>query len=220
MIPISDSPRIKLPITNIIIIVFIIIIFLTQIFGDYEKIIYQYALIPSEINFNNITTLYRFMTAIFLHGDIFHLIFNMWFLWIFGDNIEEKLDFKIFLIIFFVSGLIGNLLQFLFMSNSNIPILGASGAIAGILGAYIILFPKKRIKTLIPIFGAPIIIYLPAIIMLGYWFILQVISVNFNISQDFSGIAVLTHIGGFISGSIIAYLYKNKPQKIVETSII
>src|SRR6185437_5851648 len=115
-------------------------------------------------------------TAIFLHGGFLHLISNMWFLFIFGDNVEGALGSLSFLLFFVIAGIAGNILQFSISPTSSVPMLGASGAIAGILGCYYILFPHAKVKTLIFLFFFVTIVDLAAPIMLGYWFILQLIS--------------------------------------------
>lgn len=101
----------------------------------------KYALIPSRVNLLDTSTWYPFITAIFLHGGFLHIASNLWFLWIFGDNVEVKLGPFLFLLLYFASGVLGNVVQYLFMSNSSIPMLGASGAITGVLGIY---FPHNR----------------------------------------------------------------------------
>ncbi len=210
MIPLSDSPRTKFPFFTALIICIAILVFAMQLFGDSEGILLNYSLIPKLIDSGDLSVL-RFITAIFLHGGILHLVFNLWFLWVFGDNIEERFGPKVFILIFLISGAIGNYLQYVTMVSSFIPILGSSGAIAGILGAYFILFPHTKIKTLIPVLGVPIVAHIPTVYMLGYWFVLQVIPVLFSspTSLDGGGIAFFTHIGGFITGAALAAFYKS-----------
>lgn len=216
MFPLSDSiPPRRFPVINIAIIALTVFVFLQQLAAvNEETFIYQYALVPSLIDFNNYETLIPFVTSMFLHGGFLHIISNMWFLWVFGDNIEGYLGWFIFPITYFLSGIVGNLAQYFVMPTSSIPMLGASGAVAGILGAYYILFPHSKIKTLVPFFGFISVINIPASFMLGYWFILQVISgaalLPFTSGADGGGIAFWAHAGGFVTGVIIANLFKEE----------
>lgn len=216
MFPLSDSIRTKrIPIINITLIAVTIYIFLQQITSPFsELLISRYAFIPAHINFSDFSTLTPFITAIFLHGGILHIISNMWFLWVFGDNVEGYTGWFFYPLIYLLSGVTGNLLQYLFITNSTIPMLGASGAVAGVLGAYFTLFPKAKIKTLIPIFGLPSIINIPSGFMLGYWFLLQIIfgTLSIGASQDMNGIAFWAHVGGFLTGIIFGKLLKRKVE--------
>lgn len=179
-----------------------------------EKFIFQYALIPSQIDFGNIYSLYPFITSMYLHGGLFHLLSNMWFLWIFGDNIEASLGHIIFFIFYTICGIGAAALQYVFSSTSTIPMLGASGAIAGVLGSYLVFFPKSRIDTLIVSFGGFLQkIQLPATIMLGYWFILQVFSGAVSLGDMASGgVAWFAHIGGFAVGWFLAQLFGGEQE--------
>src|SRR5690349_13916700 len=148
MFPISDSIKSgKFPILTVFLIGITVFVFAQQLLSPNPDVIIQkYALIPTNVNFSNLNTLYPFITAIFLHGGFLHILSNMWFLWIFGDDVEARLGKIAFLLLYFLAGIIGNLVQYLLMPGSTIPMLGASGAIAGILGAYFILFPYSKIK--------------------------------------------------------------------------
>lgn len=218
MFPLSDSiPARRFPFLNIIIIAITSIVFIQQLMAfNQEAFISQYALVPSLIDFSNYLTLTPFVTAIFLHGGFLHIISNMWFLWVFGDNVEGYLGWFIFPILYFAAGIVGNFLQYFIMPTSNIPMLGASGAVAGILGAYYILFPKSRIKTFIPFFGFPAIIQVPASFMLGYWFILQLISgaATLPLASGTGGIAFWAHVGGFLIGVLFAKVLQKRMMKL------
>lgn len=212
MLPISDShPAGRFPFINIVLITATIFVFIQQLLSqDPDAFISKYALIPSLVNFSEWLTLIPFVTAIFLHGGILHIISNMWFLWVFGDNIEGRFGFLLFPLIYFLSGIVGNLLQYILMTSSTIPMLGASGAVAGILGSYYVLFPHARIKTLIPFFAFATIVNIPASFMLGYWFILQLFSGAFSLpfSSETGGVAFWAHVGGFATGVIVAKILK------------
>lgn len=215
MFPISDSiPSVRFPFLNVAIIAITVFVFFQQLIAPNEEgFIYQYALIPSLINFSDLTTLTPFVTAMFLHGGFLHIISNMWFLWVFGDNIEGHFGFFFFPILYFLSGIIGNLLQYVLSPQSQIPMLGASGAVAGVLGAYYVLFSHSKIKTLVPFFGFASIMEIPAGFMLGYWFILQVFSGAATIpllSAQTGGVAFFAHVGGFLTGVLFAKLFQKK----------
>jgi hypothetical protein len=138
----------------------------------------------------------------FLHGGFWHLLGNMWSLYIFGDNVEDRLGPFRYLVFYFLCGIVSGLSHLIFNPFSNMPTIGASGAIAGVMGAYFILHPRARILTLIPIIIIPYFVEIPAFLFLGFWFVLQFY--NVAISQgNFSGIAWWAHIGGFVFGMIL-----------------
>jgi membrane associated rhomboid family serine protease len=155
-----------------------------------------------------------FFTAMFLHGGWFHLIGNMWYLWIFGDNIEDRLGHGRFLIFFLVCGLVGNAVHYLFNVSSQLPTIGASGAVAGVLGAYLISYPGARILVLFPLFFLIQFIELPALIVLGFWFVLQFLNgaASIVMASDTGGVAWLAHVGGFVSGIMIFKILRPRPK--------
>ena len=176
-----------------------------------DAFVSQYALIPSHVHFNDYLTMIPFITAIFLHGGFLHILSNMWFLFIFGDNVEEALNPFGFLLLFLIAGIAGNILQYAVMPTSSVAVIGASGAIAGILGCYYVLFPHARVKTLIFLFFFVTILDIAAPLMLGYWFILQLISGAGSIGQmsaDQGGIAFFAHIAGFLIGLFVGKIVK------------
>ncbi|OGH43020.1 MAG: hypothetical protein A3B53_03630 [Candidatus Levybacteria bacterium RIFCSPLOWO2_01_FULL_42_15] len=212
MFPISDSIRThRFAYLNIGVIGFTFFVFVQQ-FTSPNLLVDQYALIPALINFSNILTLAPFITAIFLHGGFLHILSNMWFLWVFGDNIETHAGVYHYIVIYFVSGIVGNVMQYMTQPQSSIPMLGASGAVAGILGAYYVLFPHSKIKTAVPFFGFFSVIEVSAPFMLGYWFVLQVFSgaLSLPFGGEGGGIAFWAHVGGFATGFLYAqFLQKN-----------
>ena len=222
MFPISDSINThKFPLFNILIIAVTAFVFIQQIISpNPDAFVRHYALIPSLINVNNPVTLLPFVTAIFLHGGWLHILSNMWFLWVFGDDVEGALGNLKFAFLYFISGIIGNIVQYSLMPASTIPILGASGAIAGILGAYFIMFPYSKIKTLVFFFFFVTIINISAPIMLGYWFVLQLISGigDLAVTTQQGGVAFWAHVGGFISGIIAAKVTGG--QRAIEGEVI
>jgi membrane associated rhomboid family serine protease len=153
-----------------------------------------------------------FLTSLFLHGNWLHLIMNMWFLWIFGDNVEDRMGRLPFLIFYLMCGLLATFLQWHFDPNLTIPVVGASGAIAGVLAAYFFLYPMERVVVWIPILFLPIIIHVPAIAFLGLWVMVQLHSAT--TAMLFEGTAVdvawWAHLGGFAAGSILYRIFLRK----------
>ncbi len=219
MFPLSDSIESRrFPFVNILLILATIFVFLQQILSPSpDSLIQKYALIPANISFSNYQTLIPFVTAIFLHGGFLHIISNMWFLWVFGNNVDGYTGWFFYPILYFTAGIVGNLFQYFMMPSSTIPILGASGAIAGVLGVYYILFPHSKVKTLIPIFGLPAIINISAALLLGYWFILQLISgtATFSLSSSTGGVAFFAHIAGFVTGVIFGFFLKRRVETLL-----
>jgi membrane associated rhomboid family serine protease len=155
-----------------------------------------------------------FLTSLFMHGNWPHLIMNMWFLWIFGDNVEDRMGRLPFLIFYLVCGLLATFLQWLFDPNLAIPVVGASGAIAGVLAAYFFLYPLERVVVWVPVFFLPLVIHVPAIAFLGLWVLIQLYSAT--TAMIFGGVAVdvawWAHLGGFIAGSALYRLFLRKDQ--------
>lgn len=225
MFPISDSVRTtKFPyvtLSLIVINIFVFIYFL--LLGDTDNFILKFALTPDKINFLDYKTLYPFITLQFLHGSFFHIITNMWFLWIFGDNVEEKIGRFKYLGLYLTAGVIGALLQYLASPDSAIPMLGASGAISGVLGAYFMLFKGHSVKTFVFLLFTVITINIPAGIYLFYWFILQLfqgVGSLPSLSIETGGIAFLAHIGGFLSGYFIAKQFAKPKKDYVEGEVV
>jgi len=213
MIPISDSIKSRrFPIINITLIAITIFVFLKQLVtSNPDSFIFNYALVPALVNLANFNTLFPFVTSIFLHGGFLHIASNMVFLWVFGDNVEGHLGIIFFPLLYFASGIAGAFTQYILSTDSTVPMLGASGAIAGVLGSYYILFPHARIKTLVPFFGFASVVEISAPFMLGYWFLLQVLSgaVSLSyISDAAGGVAFFAHIGGFVAGLLITIILK------------
>lgn len=217
MFPLSDSIKSNtFPFFNYAIIIATIYIFFVQMSAvDLQAFINTYALIPANSNFSDTATLIPFITAIFLHGGWLHIISNMWFLFVFGDNVHDKLGPIRYLLLYFIAGIGGNIAQYFINPGSTIPMIGASGAVAGILGAYFVLFSYSRIKTLIFVLFFVTIIEIRAPLILGYWFVLQLFS-GFGsiatITSEQGGVAFFAHIGGFIIGMIGAKMLKPNIQ--------
>lgn len=210
MLPLSDSrPSGIFPFWTIVIIGLNVFVFFLEITAtNTERFISHYALIPAFIDFSHWETLTPFITSQFLHGGFLHIASNMWFLWIFGDNVEGRLGFLGFPIFYLLAGIVGGLLQYIFVPSSTIPMIGASGAIAGVLGAYYAIFPRNTVKTLVPLFGFFTVMDVPASIMLFYWLFTQIFSGVASITAGataLGGVAWFAHIGGFATGWFIGH---------------
>lgn len=208
MIPLGDdnTGRKIVPVVTWGLILLNVLMFLLEMAGG-EEFIMKWAFVPSRFLANPFGEFPTLFTSMFMHAGIAHIVGNMLYLWIFGDNVEDRLGSLPFLIFYLVAGLAATFAQTLFDPSSILPNVGASGAIAGVLGAYILFFPGEKIKMLL----GQSIVQLPALIVIGFWFLLQFFS---GISQSSSahsgegGVAYMAHIGGFIGGLAIAFLYK------------
>jgi membrane associated rhomboid family serine protease len=154
-----------------------------------------------------------FFTSMFLHGSWMHVIGNMWFLYIFGDNVEDYLGHFKYLVFYLLTGLIAMSTQVLVSLHSSVPTVGASGAIAGVLGAYFVLYPKARVLTWFFVF----VLWVPAWIILGYWFALQFLSGTATLlavqGQNIGGVAFWAHVGGFVSGALMVKLFPERARR-------
>ena len=217
MIPLRDTKTShRLPVQTIGLIILTAYIFYLQIITpDIEAFILRYAFIPETFSFADPSTWLQLVTPIFLHGGFLHIISNMLFLWVFGDNVEEELGFW-YLPVYLLGGIAANLGQYLIAPDSPIPIIGASGAVAMVLGAYLVWFPHHTVKTLVPLLFFITIINIPASVLLIYWFVLQlfsgVTSLDPITAQAGEGIAYFAHIGGFVAGVLIALVWK-RPRR-------
>ncbi len=229
MIPIRDrNPSGTFPYVTIGIIIINIFIFLYELSlgSDLGSFLHQYGVVPVKVthyfqtpDLTLIDTFFPLLSSTFLHAGFIHLIGNMWFLWIFGDNIEDRLGHIKYLAFYILCGAIASSAHIFFNSQSQIPCIGASGAIAAVLGAYMVTFPRARVTTIVPIFFFIQIIELPAVIVLGFWILIQFFSgtVSLTASPPGGGVAWWAHIGGFVSGIILSYtiriLFVRKPVR-------
>jgi len=225
MFPIRDNvPSRSFPVVTVLLIAVNTVIFLYEVALGSRGLtgfIAQNALIPSQVtaHFSEAASAPRqaflpFFTSMFLHGGWLHLIGNMWFLWIFGDNVEDRLGHVRFLVFYVLCGLLGNLAHYALNTASHLPALGASGAIAGVLGAYVLSYPGARILVLLPIFFFIQFVELPALVVLGFWFVLQFLSGAASVvaSSEGGGTAWWAHIGGFLGGMAVFYLFRPRPR--------
>lgn len=228
MIPIQDqNPTTIKPYVNWIFITANIIVFLYSIIAvGFEQFLCTYGLKPSVITglaptgptpcediraFQN-AGLYSFLSSMFLHGGFFHIGGNMLYLWIFGDNIEDRTGHVGYIIFYMASGVAASLAHIASDPSSLVPAVGASGAISGVLGAYIVRFPHARVRAIVFIGRFGQLIRLPAYILIGFWFVLQLLYTLVGVS---TGIAYYAHIGGFIAGLLFAFaIPKKKPAEM------
>ena len=222
MIPIRDQiPTRRVPVVNYLLIAANILVFLFQILaGPYEDaLVYQFALIPvnftTNISLGDITDIF---TSMFMHAGLAHIGGNMLYLWIFGDNVEDSMGHGRYVLFYLTGGLVASLTHILTNPGSSIPTVGASGAIAAVLGAYLILYPQSRVLTIIPLGFFLRMTMVPASIVLGLWFILQLFSgvLSFG-GPDVGGVAFWAHIGGFVAGVVMAKLVgkRRRPDYMV-----
>ena len=219
MIPIKDdNPTKNKPIIRWLILIICSIIFIAQNTSiNSQEYIYYFGFKPASL-FNpyfDKPTFYPILTiliSMFMHGGWLHFLGNMLYLWIFGDNVEDKLGYKRFIIFYLLCGIVATFVQYLADIKTAIPLIGASGAIAGVLGAYIYLFPRAKITVIIPLLFFFFTMRLPSFVVLGFWFVIQFI--NASISSDDSNIAWLAHIGGFIAGLLYVMLFFKERNNI------
>ena len=219
MIPIRDNqPSNCFPIVTYILIGVNALVFLlqTQIGLDNHVFFYSYGLVPAKYTVHELSKhfsignqLFSTFSYMFLHGGFLHFAGNMWFLYIFGDNVEDHFGSLRFLGFYLICGMVSGVAHFLLNPVSMVPTIGASGAIAGVMGAYFMLYPKSRILTVIPIIIIPWVVEIPAFVFLGIWFLIQFF--NAAGSGGGSGIAWWAHVGGFIAGLFLVKMNKRLP---------
>jgi membrane associated rhomboid family serine protease len=224
MIPISDSiPTRRFPFMTILLILINVVVFVYEMLvlnggGDnaLQQTIVTFGVVPARVADGAFAqTLITFVTSMFLHASILHIAGNMLYLWIFGNNIEDVLGHFWFTVFYFACGFAASAAQVVMSWGSTLPGIGASGAIAGVLAAYLIFFPRSRINTLL-IFGFFIMFRrLPAIIVLGLWFVIQLVQGFLSFGQTQSGgVAFFAHIGGFVAGLILALPWLAQARRI------
>jgi membrane associated rhomboid family serine protease len=238
MIPIrDDAPRFGTPYVNYFLIAANVVVFLFEVLlppPQREALMFQFGFLPAKVTallagMHTIDTqglvmhvtadsaLVPVLTSMFLHASWLHLIFNMWWLWIFGDNVEDYLGHFRYLLFYLLAGLGAATLHYLLNTSSGVPSVGASGAIAGVMGAYLVLFPTARVLTLVPLIVFITFIHLPAWLVLGFWFVLQFLSgaatsIAYS-NQTSGGVAFWAHVGGFLSGIGLIKLFPTRPRR-------
>lgn len=213
MMPLTDDNRGRrtTPIVTWVLIAVNVVVFLYELLlsdASLSRFLNDYGIIPQKISGGE--GYLTLLTSMFLHGGWLHLIGNMLFLWVFGDNIEDVMGHVRYLAFYLLTGIAAGLIQVLTNTDSTVPLIGASGAISGLLAAYIVCFPHGRVMTAI-IFGFFITtIMVPAWLMIGYWIVLQVIqgTLSLGIDADTGGVAWFAHIGGFAAGLLLVFPFR------------
>jgi membrane associated rhomboid family serine protease len=225
MLPIrDDQPRYSTPVVTRFLIVLNVLIFLMEWGLDpksLNSVVHQFGVVPyhsavflsGSPRYSLLAVVLPFFTSMFLHGSWMHVIGNMWFLYIFGDNVEDYLGHFKYLVFYLLTGLIAMATQVAVNLHSSVPTLGASGAIAGVLGAYFVLYPKARVLTWFFVF----VVWVPAWIILGYWFALQFLSGTATAlavrGQNMGGVAFWAHVGGFVSGAMLVKMFGERRMR-------
>jgi len=223
MIPLrDDAPRFSTPYINYFVVALNILVFLFEVAlapGSRNALLFEFGLVPEHLTgllhggpgVAPEAALVPILTSMFLHASWLHVIANMWVLWIFGDNIEGYVGHFRYLVFYLLCGIAASLMHIAFNPASNVPSVGASGAIAGVMGAYFVLYPSARVLTIVPLFFYFTFFWLPAWVVLGYWFVVQFLSgaaTSIAYSRQTSGgIAFWAHVGGFIAGAAFIKLF-------------
>jgi membrane associated rhomboid family serine protease len=207
MFPIGDdnSGRKIVPVVTYALIVINVLFFFVELSGG-DAFIEKWAFVPARFLANPVGDSLTLLTAMFMHAGWLHLGGNMLYLWIFGDNVEDRFGHIKFIIFYLLCGLAATFAQFVVSLNSNVPNLGASGAIAGVLGAYLVLFPQGKVKVL----QGQRVVQVSALIVIGLWIVLQLFSGVGSIANtaDTGGVAYMAHIGGFVAGFVLTFLFR------------
>jgi membrane associated rhomboid family serine protease len=222
MIPLRDeNPARATPFVTLSIIAINLIVFFHEVTlpeQGLRALIFQRGLVPENVSRllhgdrAGLSALSPFVTSMFLHGDVLHVAGNMLFLWVFGNNVEDALGKIRYILFYFACGIAAALTQIAARPDSTVPMIGASGAIAGVLGAYLLLYPRARVLTLVPCFFI-YMVRLPAFVVLGMWFVYQVLYSMSGIGRTGGGVAFFAHIGGFIAGMVL--LFALRPRWLV-----
>jgi membrane associated rhomboid family serine protease len=221
LIPIRDTiPHRHAPVVTWALIAVNVLVFFYELAldpEDLERLFYVFGIVPARYSHPewarwlglNVDDYWPFLTSMFLHGGWAHVIGNMWTLWIFGDNVEDRMGPWRFLLFYLVTGLAAGLTHYFTNLHSTLPTVGASGAIAGVLGAYFVLFPRSHIIILVPIFFFPFFFELPAVTYLLFWFLSQVLGGTLAglMASNVGGIAFWAHVGGFAAGVMLHRLF-------------
>jgi membrane associated rhomboid family serine protease len=222
VIPIRDTvPTSRTPVVTWSLIAINVAIFLYELTldpRDLQELFYLFGMVPARYSHPGwaqwvglpIDDYWPFLTSMFLHGGWTHVIGNMWALWIFGDNVEDRMGPVRFLLFYLFTGLAAGLTHWFTNLDSAVPTVGASGAIAGVLGAYFVLFPRSRIIVLVPVFFLPLFFQLPAVTYLLFWFLSQVLggTISGLTASEVGGVAWWAHVGGFATGMVSQWFFR------------
>jgi len=218
LIPLSDASRrpVRLPVVTAFIIVVNVFVFLLELMRG-DAFVMQWSAIPAQIvSGHHWITIF---TAMFMHGSWSHIIGNMIFLWAFGPEIEDAMGRGRYLLFYLAGGLVAMLAQILADPHSTVPNLGASGAIAAVMGGFIVTYPRDRIKAVLFIFVFVRITFIPAALLIGFWFLTQLVHAGAVAQVQTGGVAYLAHVGGFAFGAVTARLFEGSPRIVDEPSV-
>ena len=225
MFPISDdNPRLNTPVVTWALIGACVLVFLWQFLLGQEQgqiAVFQFGMIPArlfgevELSRAAVPAWSTVFTSMFMHGGFLHLALNMLFLWVFGDNVEDSMGRLRYLVFYLVCGVAAAMTQALINPDSTIPMIGASGAISGVLGAYLLLHPYATVRVLIFIVLFVTIVHVPAMFVLGLWFLTQLGSAALT-QTDGPGVAFWAHVGGFVAGMALVPVFKQKKVRLLE----
>ncbi len=216
MIPLRDDiPSSTFPIVNYLLIAANLLVFAYELsLGRYlDPYIYSHAVIPEQFISAGLTAdqIARLTATMFFHGGWLHVLSNMLYLWIFGDNVEDRMGHFKYLVFYLIAGYLASFAHIFSFPQSDVPLIGASGAIAGVLGAYLILFPRAKVLSLIFFIIIIQIVPIPAVVFLGFWFLLQLLSGTASMSdQAAQSVAFWAHVGGFVSGMLLVKLFATR----------
>jgi membrane associated rhomboid family serine protease len=228
MIPLKNMmARRSVPVVTILLIVANVLVFCYQLSLSHaanDSLIRTFGLVPLRMKlalvggrYTLVEAFLPLITCMFLHGGFLHILGNMWFLWIFGGAVEERLGSVSYLLFYFTCGIGSGLAQALFSWGTSLPSIGASGAISGVLGAYVVFFPSSRILTLVPLFVFFFTAQIPAIIFIGLWFAIQFLSGVSSLSTQggagMGGVAWWAHVGGFVMGALLAKVFEGNRRR-------
>ncbi|HQL39027.1 MAG TPA: rhomboid family intramembrane serine protease [Anaerolineaceae bacterium] len=220
MLPLRDTLRARrVPVVTWGIVILNVLVFFYELSlspAGLEQMIRKYALLPSALSLQDASTWFPLLSHMFMHGGWVHFLSNMWILVIFGDNVEDRMGSFKYLVFYLVGGIAAALIQFFLTSDPTLPMVGASGAIAAVMGAYLLFFPWARVHTFIPVFIFPWFIQVPAVIFLGLWFVTQLFSGVLTLAPQTAsaegGVAWWAHIGGFAFGLVMAGVFASRKK--------
>jgi len=218
LIPLSDASRrpVRLPVVTAFIIAVNVFVFLLELMRG-DAFVMQWSAIPAQIiSGHHWITIF---TAMFMHGSWSHIIGNMIFLWAFGPEIEDAMGRGRYLLFYLAGGMVAMLAQILADPHSTVPNLGASGAIAAVMGGFIVTYPRDRIKAVLFIFVFVRITFIPAALLIGFWFLTQLVHAGAVAQVQTGGVAYLAHVGGFVFGAVTARLFEGSSRIVDEPSI-
>jgi membrane associated rhomboid family serine protease len=219
MIPLQDTIQSRsFPLVNWMLIALNVVVFffMLSLGPDAERLVFALGVVPARfLAYPSLSEGLTLITSMFLHGGWLHLFSNMLALYIFGDNIEDRLGSVPYLVFYLICGVIAGLVHIVFNLTSPIPSIGASGAISGVLAAYLVLFPRAQVITLVPLFFLPWFVEIPAVIFIGFWFISQLLNGVLTIvagAQAFGGVGWWAHVGGFLAGLVLIGLFARRHE--------